>query len=87
MAKAKTNPVPCVYWPRDIEQRYDISAPTRWRWEKNGRLPPRDFFLAGRADGWHRATIESAEHVRDAGVPSQVVAAGMGNPKRNQVAT
>lgn len=52
---------PAIVWPRDIQERYAISAPTRWRWERTGRLPARDFYLSGRPVGWHLATIEVAE--------------------------
>ena len=47
--------------PRGIETRYDISPVSRWRWEKTGRLPPRDVFVGGIAIGWKPATIEQAE--------------------------
>ena len=50
-----------VIQPSELEQRYDISRPTRWKWEKAGRLPPRDVFIGGRAIGWKPETIESAE--------------------------
>lgn len=53
----------CI-WPRGVEQRYDISSPTRWRWEKQGRLPARDVFVGGKAVGWRPETIEAAERGR-----------------------
>jgi hypothetical protein len=49
-----------VVWPKGVEQMYDISPPTRWRWEKNGRLPPRDVNLGGKT-GWKPATLAAAE--------------------------
>jgi len=50
-----------VVWPRGVEERYGISPPTRWRWEKTGKLPPRDFFVNGVASGWRPATLDAAE--------------------------
>ena len=50
----------CI-WPRGVEQRYDISAPTRWRWERQGLLPPRDVYIGGRAVGWRPETLEVAD--------------------------
>jgi predicted DNA-binding transcriptional regulator AlpA len=47
--------------PRDVELRYDISAPTRWRWERTGKLPPRDVFIGGRPAGWRPATLDAAD--------------------------
>ena len=49
-----------VIWPKGVEERYGISAPTRWRWEKIGRLPARDFALAGKT-GWRPETLAAAE--------------------------
>lgn len=49
-----------VFWPTTLELRYGISRPTRWRWEKDGKLPPRDVKIAGKS-GWRRSTIEAAE--------------------------
>lgn len=49
-----------VIWPRGVEQRYGISAVTRWRWERAGKLPPRDVHVGGR-DGWRPETLEAAE--------------------------
>ena len=49
-----------VVWPKGCEERYGISAPTRWRWEKTGRLPPRDVDLKGKT-GWRPSTLEAAE--------------------------
>jgi predicted DNA-binding transcriptional regulator AlpA len=50
-----------VIWPSGLEDRYGISAPTRWRWERSGKLPPRDVFVGGRS-GWRPETLENAEH-------------------------
>jgi predicted DNA-binding transcriptional regulator AlpA len=47
-----------VVWPSGIEEKLGISAVTRWRWEKSGKLPPRDFLL-GDKSGWRVATIEA----------------------------
>jgi predicted DNA-binding transcriptional regulator AlpA len=49
-----------VVWPRGVEERYGISAPTRWRWEKLGLLPPRDIKVGGRT-GWRPQTLATAE--------------------------
>lgn len=57
-----------VVWPRGIEARYGISAPTRWRWERQGLLPARDVFVAGKAVGWKPTTLDAA----DAGIASSV---------------
>lgn len=48
-----------VIWPRGVEERYGISAVTRWRWERTGKLPPRDVHI-GRG-GWRPETLEAAE--------------------------
>jgi hypothetical protein len=50
----------CV-WPSGVEVRYDISSVTRWRWEKTGKLPPRDVFIAGQPAGWRPSTLEAAD--------------------------
>ena len=49
-----------VIWPSGLEERYGISAITRWRWERAGKLPARDVHIGGRS-GWKPATIEAAE--------------------------
>jgi hypothetical protein len=54
-----------VIWPKGCEERYGISAPTRWRWEKTGRLPARDFVLGGKT-GWRPETLDAAERVETA---------------------
>ena len=50
-----------IIYPAGIQERYDISAVTRWRWEKAGRLPARDLFIGGVAEGWRPETIEASE--------------------------
>jgi predicted DNA-binding transcriptional regulator AlpA len=49
-----------VIWPAGVRARYGISAPTLWRWEHSGRLPPRDFRV-GDKTGWRRETLAAAE--------------------------
>ena len=49
-----------VLWPRDLQARYGVSAPTIWRWERDGRLPPRDKAVGDRI-GWAVQTIVAAE--------------------------
>ena len=49
-----------VVWPAGAEQRYGISPVTRWRWERTGRLPPRDVNIGGRT-GWRPETLDNAE--------------------------
>lgn len=49
-----------VIWPRGVEERYGISPPTRWRWEKLGRLPARDVNIGGKT-GWRPETLAAAE--------------------------
>jgi hypothetical protein len=49
-----------VIWPAGIQARYGISAVTRWRWERSGRLPARDITIGGRT-GWRPATLDAAE--------------------------
>lgn len=69
-AKLRRRPpaaAPAIYWPRDIETLLTVSSCTRWRMEKDGRLPPRDAFLGGAAVGWHRPTIEAALRGESAG--------------------
>lgn len=46
-----------VIWPAGLEEILGLSAVTRWRWERDGRLPRRDISIAGRT-GWKRETIE-----------------------------
>jgi predicted DNA-binding transcriptional regulator AlpA len=49
-----------VVWPAGVEERYGIKPVTRWRWEKAGRLPPRDISIGGRT-GWRPETLDAAE--------------------------
>jgi hypothetical protein len=55
----------CI-WPSGVQLRYDISAPTRWRWEKVGLLPRRDVFVGGKPVGWRPETLEAADRGRAA---------------------
>jgi predicted DNA-binding transcriptional regulator AlpA len=50
-----------IVWPKGVEERYGISGPTRWRWERSGKLPPRDVFIGGEPAGWRPATLAAAE--------------------------
>ncbi|HEY1891981.1 MAG TPA: hypothetical protein VGG63_16375 [Steroidobacteraceae bacterium] len=52
---------PGIIYPRGLEVRYAISLSTRWRWEREGRLPARDVFIGGAPIGWRPETIERAE--------------------------
>jgi hypothetical protein len=47
-----------VYWPHGVEQRYGITAVTRWRWERDKRLPPRDVDVGGKT-GWKPETLDA----------------------------
>ena len=47
--------------PHELEERYNISTPTRWRWEKNGKLPKRDVYVGGVLAGWRPETLDAAE--------------------------
>lgn len=58
--KERTAGLGCI-WPSGIEAHYGISPPTRWRWEKDRKLPPRDVFVGGVAVGWKPSTIDIAE--------------------------
>lgn len=49
-----------IVYPKGVEERYGISAPTRWRWEKRGRLPARDVNIGGKT-GWRPETLVAAE--------------------------
>jgi hypothetical protein len=64
MARRKNRHAPLagdvVVWPSGCERRYGISAITRWRWEKSGRLPPRDVDIGGKT-GWRPETLAAAE--------------------------
>lgn len=50
-----------IIWPRGIEDRYGISSVTRYRWERSGRLPPRDVIVGGKRVGWNPATLDAAD--------------------------
>jgi predicted DNA-binding transcriptional regulator AlpA len=50
-----------VVWPVGVELRYGITKATRWRWEREKKLPPRDFYLDGEAVGWRPATLDAAD--------------------------
>lgn len=52
-----------VVWPLGVERRYDISAVTRWRWERTGRLPQRDVAIGGRT-GWRPETLNMHEVIQ-----------------------
>ena len=49
-----------VVWPSGVEERYDISAATRWRWERLKLLPKRDVSIGGKT-GWRPETLAQAE--------------------------
>jgi hypothetical protein len=57
--RAGTN---CI-WPKGVQERYGISAITRWRWETSDprKLPARDVFLGGVAVGWRPETLDAHE--------------------------
>ena len=48
-------------YPCELEHRQGYSAVTRWRMERDGRLPPRDWIVGGKAVGWRITTIEASE--------------------------
>lgn len=47
-----------VVWPKGVEAMLDISAVTRWRWERTGRLPARDVDIGGKT-GWLPETLQA----------------------------
>ena len=49
-----------VVYPRGIEEQLGVSDVTRWRMERDGRLPARDFYIAGVAVGWRPETLQAA---------------------------
>lgn len=49
-----------VIWPHLVLRRYGITRMTRLRWEKSGRLPPRDVNMKGKT-GWRPETLAAAE--------------------------
>lgn len=50
-----------VVWPSGVCARYGIKPVTRWRWERDNKLPPRDVFINGVPIGWKPETLEAAE--------------------------
>jgi hypothetical protein len=50
-----------VWKRKDLRERYDISAPTLWRWMKTGKIPAPDVYIAGMPHGWNQRTILAAE--------------------------
>jgi predicted DNA-binding transcriptional regulator AlpA len=62
--RTTSKPADRILRPVAIEQRYGVSGPTRWRWEKSGRLPPRDVFLNGKPWGWRESSLVAAESGR-----------------------
>jgi hypothetical protein len=54
-----------VIWPSGLQERYGISAMTRWRWEKRGLLPARDVSVGGKT-GWRPETLAQAEILKAA---------------------
>jgi hypothetical protein len=65
--KMRTAGTHCV-WPSGIEQRYGIKAVTRWRWERDRKLPMRDVFVDGVAVGWRPETPLQKRNVPVAGL-------------------
>ena len=49
-----------VVWPAGVCERFGIKPVTRWRWERDGRLPKRDAFVNGVAVGWRPETLDAA---------------------------
>jgi predicted DNA-binding transcriptional regulator AlpA len=58
-----------VVWPKGVEARYGISDITRWRWEKQKKLPPRDMFIGGRT-GWKPETLAEYDRATQVAVAS-----------------
>jgi hypothetical protein len=48
-------------YPFELERRRGWSPVTRWRRERDGLLPPRDYFEGGKPVGWLLSTIEADE--------------------------
>lgn len=67
MARRKNRHAPiagdAVIWPSGVCRRYGISPITRWRWERAGKLPPRDVHIGGRS-GWRPETLVAAESAK-----------------------
>lgn len=57
---SKTKLEPIVWRPVDVETLLNVSAVTRWRMERDGRLPARDFFLDDKPIGWYPQTLTAA---------------------------
>lgn len=49
-----------VVWPGGVQARYGISVTTRWRWERDGKLPKRDINVGGKT-GWRPSTLDAFE--------------------------
>jgi predicted DNA-binding transcriptional regulator AlpA len=49
-----------VIWRAGLRERWGISAPTLWRWERTGKVPRPDVVIGDR-EGWKPETIERAE--------------------------
>jgi predicted DNA-binding transcriptional regulator AlpA len=47
-----------VIWPPGLEALLGVSGPTRWRYERDKKLPPRDVHI-GKRSGWRSETIEA----------------------------
>lgn len=58
--KTKAENARRAYWPADLQELYGISATTVWRWERLGKLPPRDVNIGGKS-GWRPETLAAAE--------------------------
>jgi hypothetical protein len=60
--KPQRAPAPSVaLMPADLEHRYRISNTTRQTWEREKKLPPRDFYVGDKPRGWLLETIMKAE--------------------------
>jgi hypothetical protein len=65
--KRQRAPAPSVaLLPAEVEHRYRVSDTTRMRWEREGKLPKRDFFIGNKARGWLLTTLEKAERGENA---------------------
>jgi len=58
--KMRTAGTHCI-WPSGVEARYGINSVTRWRWERDRKLPARDVFVGQVPVGWRPETLEAAE--------------------------
>jgi predicted DNA-binding transcriptional regulator AlpA len=59
---ARQRPAAAILWPRDVEAMLNVSSVTRWRMERDGRLPPRDAHVGSETVGWLKPTIERMLH-------------------------